>query len=166
MIIQLVGWNFVIEDIEEELQHSGDSIQIEVLRDSFMEDFSLPHSKQFNAYELHEQSSIRPNKLTTNPIVLDVVSSGRSTPPSPTRRRLPRAPTGLTKTSTDSLVSFDYRVQLQFNCSIERDGNACMVITVMEAEKSITTTTQCHEMEENAEENEFMWINIILSLPR
>jgi len=81
LIIQLVGWNFVIEDIEEELQHSGDSIQIEVLRDSFMEDFSLPHSKQFNAYEHHEQSSIRPNKLTTNPIVLDVVSSGRSTPP-------------------------------------------------------------------------------------
>ncbi len=164
--VQLVGWNFGFEDIEHELQHSGDSIQIQVLRDSFMEEFSMPHPKQSNAYEHHEQSSTRPNKLTTNPIVLDVVSSGRSTPPSPTRRRLPRAPTGITRASTNSLVFFDYQVQLQFNCNIERNGNVCMVITVIEAEKSITTTKHSYEMEEHNEENEFLWIKMVLSLPR
>lgn len=162
--LQLVGWNFEFEDIEEELKHSGDSIHIQVLRESFNEGSSLSHTKQPNAYEHREQTSIRPNKLTTSPIVLDVVSSGRSTPPSPTRRRLPKAPTGLTKASTESLVPFVYRVQLQFNCSIESNGNVCMVITVIEAEKSITTTK--HEIEENNKENDFFWIKIILKLPR
>jgi hypothetical protein len=154
------------DDIEEELQHSGDSIQIQVLRESFMEDLSISRSKQHNAYENHEEPSVRPNKLITSPIVLDVVSSGRSTPPSPTRRRLPRAPTGFTKASTDSLVSFVYRVQLQFKCSIERNGNVCMVITVIEAEKSITATKQSYEIEENCTDNELIWIKIILTLPR
>jgi hypothetical protein len=166
IFLQLIGWNFEFGDIEEELQHSGDSIQIQVLRESFIEDLALSHAKQTKAYEQREDSSMRPNKLTTTPIILDVASSGRSTPPSPTRRRLPKAPTGSTKVTMDPLVAFVYRVQLQFNCSIERNGNVCMVITVIEAEKSITTSQQSQEMEEDSKENDFFWIRIILKLPR
>lgn len=116
------------------------------------------YSQKSNTTEDSHQQPIRPNKLTSSVLVLEAGSSGRSTPPSPTRRRLPQAPTASVKSGSDFTTSFIYRVQLKFKCSLERDGNVCMVITVLGADKSPT--------EEYNEENALGWIQMVLTLPR
>lgn len=110
---------------------------------------------------------MRPNKLPSSILVLDAESSGRSTPPSPTRRRLPQAPAVMMiAADTDSPFPFIYRVQLKFKCSIERNGSVCMVITVVEAERSPVVPQQTHDVGEKEKEHAFLWIKIILTLPR
>lgn len=163
-----MGWNFEFDDIEEELQHSGDSIHIQVLRNSVVAEAPPSNAPQQNLYEHHDEPLMRPTKLPSGVLILDAESSGRSTPPSPTRRRLPQAPAAMVITyDNDSPFSFIYRVQLKFKCSIERNGSVCMVITVVEAEKSQTVANQPDEVgEKEKEENAFYWIKIILTLPR
>ncbi|XP_045028997.1 uncharacterized protein LOC116921958 isoform X2 [Daphnia magna] len=164
--VQLVGWNFEFDDIEEELQHSGDSIHIQVLRNSVGAEALPSSTPPQNIYEHHDEPLMRPNKLPSSILVLDAESSGRSTPPSPTRRRLPQAPAVMMiAADTDSPFPFIYRVQLKFKCSIERNGSVCMVITVVEAERSPVVPQQTHDVGEKEKEHAFLWIKIILTLP-
>ena len=133
-----------------------------MLRNAHLDDAS--HSQPSTQHEEHPQP-LRPNKLTSSVLILDG-SSGRSTPPSPTRRRLPQAPTAAAAVKADPLSSIVYRVQLKFKCNVERSGNVCMVITVLGADKASLSPNQSHELEENNEDNSFAWIQMVLTPPR
>lgn len=132
-----------------------------MLRSSHLEDSPKPHQQ----LEREEPQPIRPNKLTSTVLILEG-PSGRSTPPSPTRRRLPQAPTTSMKTGADQPTSIFYRVQLKFKCSLERSGNLCMEITVLGAEKSPVKANHSRDIEDEPDEISFAWIHVVLVLPR
>lgn len=169
--VQLSGRS--LEEVQDELKHSGDSIQIEVERPNTGTDRDAGEGK------LLENSScgpVRPNKLASNLIALDAAgggSSGRATPPSPTRRRLPQAPVaGPQQLGTDSGgMTPNYRVQLKIKSSMTEAGRSShhqptssLAIAVVSAESPNSSST-ADEMTSSVDDS-FGWVTLILTLPK
>ena len=162
------------EDFQNELQHSGDSIQIEVERGRRCElDDGNPIELESGGIQ-----PLRPNKLGSNFAALEGNSSGRATPPSPSRRRLPQAPVAVTPSGNgpDSATSIFviYRLQIKIKSSVERNGTSCLVIAVISAEKSSPLQPH-HEgaersptanRQQSSEEESYVWIQVALKPPK
>lgn len=170
----MLGRSF--EDFQNELQHSGDSIQIEVERGRQLDD-GTPIESDGNGIQ-----PLRPNKLGSNFTALEGNSTGRATPPSPSRRRLPQAPVAAAAVTpsasgpADAAPSFlvIYRLQVKIKSTVERNGNSCLVIAVISAEKSSALQPH-HEGEisptvvnrqQSSEEDSFVWIQVALNPPK
>lgn len=142
-----------LDEVQHELQHSGDSIEIEVQRGFYPPEVDHGEILDGGSNSVGPQ---RPNKLTSNLIAMESGgggSSGRATPPSPTRRRLPQAPVAGPDPSL--LV---YRVQLKFRSSVDsRNGSSTLTIAVLGAELPA---------EAGSIEESFGWITLILTLPK
>ena len=168
----MVGRSF--EDFQNELQHSGDSIQIQVERGRQLDD-GTPIELEGNAIGIQP---LRPNKLGTNFTALEGNSTGRATPPSPSRRRLPQAPVAVTPSASsgpEAAPSFlvIYRLQVKIKSTVERNGNSCLVIAVISAEKSSALQPH-HEgdrspvanRQQSSDEDSFVWIQVGLNPPK
>lgn len=157
-----------LEQVQDELQHSGDSIQIEVERSSSCHQQSSDRevAEILNSSSSNGPIVTRPNKLASN--LMAALESGggnsgggRATPPSPTRRRLPQAPVAgldLPGGSSQQQPTHFYRVQLKLKSSMDgRTGQSSLVIAVIGAEKSTET---------GSTEGTFGWLTLILILPK
>lgn len=156
--IKLAGRS--IWDVHEDLKHSGDSIEVVVVKRKPRAPRTAEH---YDAAEMDAHLPQRPNCLTTG-LLSDPSRCDKAALASPTRRRLPRAPMLHSSAEMPGPHDNELRILLKVMVFQEEADLSRVSITVLNVERSLSSDQ--YRLDEDLLNKNMFWIQVKLLMPR